>query len=77
MLAGNILMIKTVRLQTEYMGTCRTRVTVHGVPADISEDQMGAFFTKYREVNEVSVVMSKSGIGIEDIILQVILTRQS
>lgn len=32
-LAGSILMTKNVRMQTEYMGTRKTRVTVHGVPA--------------------------------------------
>lgn len=30
-LAGSILTTKTVRMQTEYMGTRKTRVTVHGV----------------------------------------------
>lgn len=37
-LAGYILMAKAVHFQTEYMGTRKIRVTVHGVPADITED---------------------------------------
>lgn len=44
-LAGSIIMTKTVRLQTEYMGTCRTRIMVHGVPMDISENWMGHFLS--------------------------------
>lgn len=42
-LAGSILSTKTLHLQTEYMGTCRTKVTIHGSPVDISDDRMGAF----------------------------------
>lgn len=38
-LAGSVLTSKSVRLQTEYMGTQRTRVMVHGVPVDISDDR--------------------------------------
>lgn len=31
-LVGSVLMAKSVRLVTEYMGTRRTRVSLHGVP---------------------------------------------
>lgn len=37
-MAGSVLTTKNLRLQTEYMGTRRTRITVRGVPVDISED---------------------------------------
>lgn len=40
-LAGSVLITKSLCLQTEYMGTRRTKVTIHGVPVDISEDRMG------------------------------------
>lgn len=43
-LGGSVLTSKTLRLQIEYMGTRRTNVTVHGVPIDITEDRLGAFF---------------------------------
>lgn len=36
-IAGNILMTKAVWLQTEYMGTQRTRIALHWVPMDITE----------------------------------------
>lgn len=33
-----------------YMGTCRTKITIHGVPAVISENKMGDIFSKYVQV---------------------------
>lgn len=43
-LAGSNLATKSVRLQTEYLGMMRTKVTVHGVPVHIIGDRLGAFF---------------------------------
>lgn len=37
-LAGSVLTTRNLRLQTEYIGTRKTKITVHGVPVDISED---------------------------------------
>lgn len=37
-MAGNILTTKSVRLQTEYMGTRKTKVTMHNIPLYIMED---------------------------------------
>lgn len=42
-LAESILIAKSVRLQTEYMDTRKTRVTLHGVAMDISKDHLVAF----------------------------------
>lgn len=61
-LAGTVLTSKILWLQTEYMGTRRTNVTVHGVPIDISEDHLGAFFAQYGKIEKVATVMSKAGI---------------
>lgn len=44
----------------DYMGTRRTKVTVHGFPVDITEDKMQAFFPQYGKV-EVAGVTSKAG----------------
>lgn len=65
---------KKLRLQTEYMGTRRTKVTIHGVSC---KDRMGAFFSKYGQVNEVKVLISKSGIATGDMELQVTVNRKS
>lgn len=50
---------------------------IHGVSVDISEDRMGAFFSKYGQVEEVSTVVSKSDIATGDFVIQVTLTHQS
>lgn len=50
---------------------------MHGVSVDIREHWMGAFFAKYGQVDEVSAVIDKSVIVTGDIVLQVILARQS
>lgn len=55
-------------------GQQKIGITVHGVPVDISEDRMGAFFAKYELVEEVCAVISKSGIATGDIVLQVTMT---
>lgn len=76
-IAGNILTTKNLRLQTEYMDTRRTRITVHGVPVDVSTDRMGAYFSKFGSVEEVKAITGKSGIATGDIELQVTITRSS
>lgn len=70
-LVGSILTTKT--LQTEYIGIRRTKVTVHGVSVNITEDRMEAFYAQYGKVEEVSGVISKAGIATGDIVLQVTL----
>lgn len=58
------------------MGARRTKVTVHGVPVDITEDRMEAFFAQFGKAEEVSGVISKAGIAIGDIVLQITLTHR-
>lgn len=76
-LTGTILTTKNLRLQTEYMGTRRTKVSVHEVPVDIKEDRMAAIFDKYGEVEEMLSVFSKAGFSTGDIVLEVSLTRKT
>lgn len=42
-LAGSILKTKMVRMQTEYMGTWKTKTALNGVPIDISDDDLVDF----------------------------------
>lgn len=58
------------------MDTRRTRITVHGVPVDISGDRLGAFFAQYGLVEEVIKTISKAGIATEDFVWQVTLRRK-
>lgn len=58
------------------MGIRHRRITVHGVPVDICEDIIGAFFSQYGSVYKVSSIKSKAGIATGDMVLYVTLTRQ-
>lgn len=42
-LAESILIAKSVRLQTDYIDTRKTRATLHEVTMDVSKDNLGAF----------------------------------
>lgn len=44
-LTGNLFTTKSVCLQTENMRTRKTKLTVHGVFLDISEERSGSFLT--------------------------------
>lgn len=61
-------MAKSLRLNIEYIGTRKARVTVHGVPADITEDRMRAYFARYEQVEGVSTNISNAGIAIRDFV---------
>lgn len=74
---GCTLAMKSVRLQAKYLGTRRTKITIHGVPVDISGDRLGAFFVQYGGVEQVSASVSKVGLATGDIVLHVTLTRRS
>lgn len=74
-LAGSFLMTKSLWLQTEYVGTRQTRVTLHGEPMDINVDYVGAFFAMYGQVEEVARMTSKVGVPSGNFAVQVILDR--
>lgn len=60
---------KSVRLQTDYMRTSKTRIILHGAPVDIGEDRIEGRFIKYGQVDKVSAVIRKSGFTNKDMIL--------
>lgn len=76
-LAGSVLSTTSIRLQTEYMGIRWTKITVPEVPVNICENCMGAFFSKFGQVEEVNAYISKSGINMGDMVLYVTLTWQA
>lgn len=67
-------MAKSVYLQTEYIDTRKTRIIIHGVSMDISEDRMGVFFVRYGQVEDVSAIINNRGIAS---ILQVTITARA
>lgn len=48
-LTSSILATKSILLQTEYIGACKTKVTLHGVAVDISEERMESFLPSTSE----------------------------
>lgn len=75
-MAGSLLIAKSVRLQTEIMGTRKTRPIAHKVPADITEDRLGEYFSKFRLAEYVFLIISMAGIATGDFILQVTMDRK-
>lgn len=69
-LVGNIMTTKSVRLQTEYLGTRKTKVILHGVHLYILLDHLGFFFSKFGKV-----ARDKAGIAAEDV--EVMVSRKN
>lgn len=61
---------------SEYVGTRKSQITLHGVPMYITNDHLGAFIAKYSQVEEVSAVRSRAGIATSDYEVMVIMTRK-
>lgn len=74
-LAGSTLTTKMLRLQTKYMGTWKTCITLHRVPMYITEDHLGAFFSSFGPVEGLILIKGKSGIATSDFEVLVTLTR--
>lgn len=70
-LARNILMTKSLWLQTEYMGS------IHSVLLNISKDHVGTFFVLYEQVGYVTCILSKAGVLSGDFTIQVTLDRKN
>lgn len=66
---------KDLRLQKEYMSTPKTRITIHAVSMYISKDHLGAFFSDFGPVEEVSSIKSRAGFATSDYKVMVTLTR--
>ena len=57
---------KHFRLQPEYMGTRRVRVTICNVPAFLTGEVLASYLSKYRRVEEVSKLRSAKGTAYEN-----------
>lgn len=75
-LAGSLLIKKPVRLQTEYMGIRKTRVTLHGVFMNLTEEQLGILFSKFGEVG-MSQTQLQNCIATGDYVLQITISRKN
>lgn len=48
-----------------------------GVPMDITEQQLGIFFSKFGQIEDISTASSKIGIAIGDYMLEITMTREN
>lgn len=76
LLAWSTLTTKLLRRQTEYLGSRKTKVILHGMPLYISLNHLGLVVTKFAEVASVSAIKNKAGIATEDVELMVTVSRK-
>ena len=74
--AANNIVTKFFRLQPEYMGTHRIRVTVCNVLAFITGEVLGSFLSAYGRVEEVNLLRSSAGTVYGDYMFRLCLTRE-
>ena len=75
-IAANNISTKFFRLQPEYMGTRRIRVTVCNVPAIITGEVLASFLSSYGRVEEVNLLRSSAGTAYGEYIFRLCLTRE-
>ena len=75
-LAGDNITSKHFRLQPEYLGQRRIKVTVRKVPIQINGEALAAFLCEHGEVEEVIKAKSSSGTAHEDYFFTMCLNRK-
>ena len=74
--ASTTITTKFFRLQPEYMGTRRIRVTVCNVPATVTGEVLAAFLSRYGRVEESNLLRLASGTAYGDHVFRLCLTRE-
>ena len=74
-LAESDVITRNFRLQPEYKGTRRLRVTVCNVPAIITGEVLAAYLSAYGHVEESSLLRSSAGAAYGDYAFRLCLTR--
>ena len=74
-LAGESINSKYFRLQPEYMGRRRIRITVCNVPIELNEVVLAAFLCKYGDIENISKAKSSSGTAHGDYVFTMCLDR--
>ena len=75
-LAGSNVSSRFFRLQPEYKGKRRIKVTVYNVPLQLNGDVLIAYLSRYGSVEDVNIVKSKSGTTHGDYFLTMCLVRE-
>ena len=74
-LAANNISTKYFRLQPEYRGTRRLRVTICNVPAHITGEVLAAYLSSYGQVEDFNLLRSPAGTAYRDYAFRLCLTR--
>ena len=74
-LAANNITTRCFRLQPEYRGTRRLRVTICNVPAHITGEVLAAYLSSYGQVGEYNLLRSPAGTAYGDYAFRLCLTR--
>ena len=72
--ASSNITTKFFRLQPEYLGTCRIRVTICNVPAFLTGEVLAAFLSSYGSVEEITLLRSAAGTAHGDYMFRMCLT---
>ena len=73
--AANNIVTKHFRLQPEYRGTRRLRVTVSNVPAVITGEVLAAYLSAFGQVEEFNLLRSPAGTAYGEYAFRLCLTR--
>ena len=73
--AANNIVTKHFRLQPEYKGTCRLRVTVSNVPAYITGEVLATYLSAFGQVEEFNLLRSPAETAYGDYAFRLCLTR--
>ena len=74
-LAGENVISKYFRLQPEYMGRRKIRITVCNVPIQLNEEVLAAYLVKHREIEDITKAKSVKGTAHGDYIFTMGLDR--
>ena len=74
-LAGDIITFKYFRLQPEYMGRRKIKITVCNVPIQLNEEVLAAYLSNYGDIEDVVKSKSANGTAHRDYIFTMCLDR--
>ena len=75
-LAGDNITTKHFRLQPEYLGQCRIKVTVCNVPIQLNGEVLAAYLCEHREVEDIIKTKSSNGTVHGDYFFTMCLNRK-
>ena len=75
-LVGSNISSKYYRLQPEYQGHRKIRVTVCNVPIQLNGDVLAGYFSEYRDIEDITTAKSSSGTAHGDYVVTMSLDRK-